>query len=129
MEWAKGRARAMRWAEEVVLLKEEMRRVGVTLEWQADWWEDRAGPWDGLDASMVEGVKGYALRQASIQRALAADFALRWAAPLAQLDGEGVDIGPVYTQGSLDTEGPDAATGEGPDEDADAAADEDDEYW
>ncbi|KIJ89975.1 hypothetical protein K443DRAFT_55668, partial [Laccaria amethystina LaAM-08-1] len=35
IEWAKARARYLRWSEEVQLLKEEMRRVRKTLEWEA----------------------------------------------------------------------------------------------
>lgn len=66
-----------------MLLKEEMRRVLVYLEYKAKWWEDRAVPWDVLDAETAEGVRAYALRQASIQRALAARFTAIWAAPLA----------------------------------------------
>ena len=42
IEWCRVRARAMRWSEEVLLLREEMRRVLVFLEWQATWWEKRA---------------------------------------------------------------------------------------
>ena len=37
-EWAKSRARANRCKEEVLLLKEEMRRVLVFLEWKSKWW-------------------------------------------------------------------------------------------
>jgi hypothetical protein len=42
VEWCKGRARALRWTEEVQLLMEEMRRVLVFLEWKAAFWEERA---------------------------------------------------------------------------------------
>ncbi|KAG2742314.1 hypothetical protein P692DRAFT_20811856 [Suillus brevipes Sb2] len=35
IEWCKARARAMRWAEEVELLKEEMRRILQFFEWRA----------------------------------------------------------------------------------------------
>ncbi|KAJ7099018.1 hypothetical protein C8R44DRAFT_593419, partial [Mycena epipterygia] len=38
VEWAKTRARAHRWTEEVDLLEEEMRRILVFLEWRAGWW-------------------------------------------------------------------------------------------
>lgn len=36
-EWAKSRARATRWTEEVMLLKEEMRRALAFLNWRAQW--------------------------------------------------------------------------------------------
>ncbi|OAX30590.1 hypothetical protein K503DRAFT_669748, partial [Rhizopogon vinicolor AM-OR11-026] len=38
IEWCKARERAMRWAEEVELLKEEMRRILQYLEWEAALW-------------------------------------------------------------------------------------------
>ncbi|KAG2028626.1 hypothetical protein BDR03DRAFT_818726, partial [Suillus americanus] len=38
VEWCKSRARALRWAEEVDLLQEEMRRVLQFFNWQANWW-------------------------------------------------------------------------------------------
>ncbi|KAG1726897.1 uncharacterized protein EDB91DRAFT_1330912 [Suillus paluster] len=41
IEWCKARARAMRWAEEVELLKEEMRRILQFFEWDAQRWDER----------------------------------------------------------------------------------------
>lgn len=38
VEWAKSHTRAQWWAEELLLLVEEMRRVIVFLEWKANWW-------------------------------------------------------------------------------------------
>ncbi|KAG2130405.1 uncharacterized protein EDB93DRAFT_1243278 [Suillus bovinus] len=38
VEWCKACARANRWSEEVELLLKEMRRVIVSLRWQAEWW-------------------------------------------------------------------------------------------
>lgn len=66
-----------------MLLKEEMRRVIVYLEYKAKWWEARADAWDALDDETAEGIRAYALRQASIQRALSVRFVKLWAAPLA----------------------------------------------
>ncbi|EIW79765.1 hypothetical protein CONPUDRAFT_34829, partial [Coniophora puteana RWD-64-598 SS2] len=40
-EWCKARARALRWTEEVHLLKEEMRRTLQYMLWHARWWEVR----------------------------------------------------------------------------------------
>ncbi|KAG1866963.1 hypothetical protein C8R48DRAFT_599724 [Suillus tomentosus] len=37
IEWCKSRAHASRWAEEVELLQEEMRRVAEFLSWHAAW--------------------------------------------------------------------------------------------
>ncbi|KAJ7817193.1 hypothetical protein B0H14DRAFT_3474826 [Mycena olivaceomarginata] len=38
LEWAKTRARAWRWTEEVDLLKQEMDQVGRFLRWKETWW-------------------------------------------------------------------------------------------
>jgi hypothetical protein len=68
----------MRWAEEVDLLEEEMRRIRQFLVWRAEWWKakvDRRGLSDG---PQLEGETAYALRQAGIQAARAKDFAEEW---------------------------------------------------
>jgi hypothetical protein len=41
-EWAKSRARAARACEEVLLLREEMRRTLEFLQWKAKWWLSRS---------------------------------------------------------------------------------------
>lgn len=89
----------MRWSEEVLLLREEMRRVLVFLEWQATWWEKRAvlhvewwAEQDGLAScpecdpaglrrpqpSEAEGMAAYAHRQAYIRRKIRSSFLLLW---------------------------------------------------
>ena len=40
-EWAKSRARTIRCKEEVMLLKEEMRRVTEFLGWKSQWWREQ----------------------------------------------------------------------------------------
>jgi cobalamin biosynthesis protein CobT len=89
VEWAKAWARTKRWTEEVQLLKEEMRRVPITLRWKADWWSERADP-DGLTGAHAEGAHAYAARQAHLLRALAAHFETMWAglAELEEVPGE-----------------------------------------
>jgi hypothetical protein len=82
VEWAKSRARALRWKEEVMLLKEEMRRVRRFLEWKANWWQSRSDGWDGLDVSIAAGIKAYAFRQRNIQQALLTEFTRLWEVPL-----------------------------------------------
>ena len=42
IEWAKARARKMRWKEEVMLIQEEMWRMISFHKWKAGWWRDRA---------------------------------------------------------------------------------------
>ncbi|KAK7022540.1 hypothetical protein R3P38DRAFT_3539761 [Favolaschia claudopus] len=78
IEWAKTRARAMRWAEEVDLLEEEIRRIDQFLRWRADWWASQVGRRSLPEGPQLEGETAYALRQASIQRMLAAEFAEEW---------------------------------------------------
>jgi hypothetical protein len=72
----------MRWAEEVTLLQEEMRRVLAFLEWRADWWINRGSSMamacSGSSAPYIEGLFAYAARQAKIQRALAGRFKEMW---------------------------------------------------
>ena len=88
IEWAKARARYLRWTEEVMLLKEEMRRVRKTLEWKATWWEQRREGWEGQDEATREGVRAYASRQAKIQRGLHSRFTRLWDKPLAPLGSQ-----------------------------------------
>ncbi|KAG2143995.1 hypothetical protein BD769DRAFT_1383033 [Suillus cothurnatus] len=40
-EWCKSCVRALRWSEEVELLREEMRRVLEFFTWQQAWWEEQ----------------------------------------------------------------------------------------
>ncbi|KAJ7429283.1 hypothetical protein B0H11DRAFT_2266310 [Mycena galericulata] len=77
VEWAKAWARSKRWTEEVELLKEEMRRVPVTLRWKAGWWADRREV-DGFSGEHAEGVRAYAARQADMLRRLAQHFEEMW---------------------------------------------------
>ncbi|KAJ7248075.1 hypothetical protein C8J57DRAFT_1673431 [Mycena rebaudengoi] len=78
IEWAKTRARSLRWSEEVQLLEEEMRRIIQYLNWKADWWRSRVGLRENIDAKQLEGDRAYALRQAALKEALAASFAAKW---------------------------------------------------
>ena len=60
IEWAKARARFLRWMEEVMLLKEEMQWVRKTLEWRAMWWEQHREGWESHDEVMRKGIRVYA---------------------------------------------------------------------
>ncbi|KAF4593588.1 hypothetical protein EYR40_008375 [Pleurotus pulmonarius] len=83
IEWAKARARALRWKEEVCLLREEMRRVRITLQVRAEWWRSQGAPWEGLDSDTAEGVQAYAFRQAKVNDTLLEQFTELWQQPLA----------------------------------------------
>ncbi|KAJ7097255.1 hypothetical protein B0H15DRAFT_773428 [Mycena belliarum] len=78
IEWAKARARAMRWTEEVDLLEEEMRRIVQFLAWRGDWWEAQIAQRGLGDGPQLEGETAYATRQAALQRSLRDRFLLLW---------------------------------------------------
>ncbi|KIK34194.1 hypothetical protein CY34DRAFT_17891 [Suillus luteus UH-Slu-Lm8-n1] len=86
IEWCKARARVMRWAEEVELLKEETRRIQQFFEWDAQRWDER-GLGNALqDADECEGQMAYAKHQAILRRMLAESFKTSWADTLAFVD-------------------------------------------
>jgi hypothetical protein len=78
IEWCRSRARAMRWSEEVLLLREEMRRVLTFLEWDATRWETRVAEHTGLDDNVTEGMAAYANKQAHVRRSIASSFEQLW---------------------------------------------------
>ncbi|KAG2112092.1 hypothetical protein DEU56DRAFT_749461, partial [Suillus clintonianus] len=79
IEWCKARARAMRWKEELELLREEMRRTLQFFDWQAMSWDERADQnWSGSPAER-EGRIAYARRQAALRRALRDTCHSSWA--------------------------------------------------
>lgn len=85
IEWCKARARAMRWEEEVELLKEEQRRIVTFFEWQAHWWSSQRQRRDSEsldDPGLREGLAAYAERQSSLRRALSAHFQNLWTLPI-----------------------------------------------
>ena len=81
----------MRYVEEVELLLEEMRRVLAFLEWDGNRWNERAlrasksvndacrpsASWENK-GPLEEGMRAYALRQASVRQRLFATFAKQW---------------------------------------------------
>ncbi|KAF9472822.1 hypothetical protein BDN70DRAFT_818093, partial [Pholiota conissans] len=123
-EWARSRARAMRGREEVMLLKEEMRRVLSFLRWKADWWRDREHANPGVTKDLGEALASYTRRQAALQDTLAARFQSLWKASLH-------NDTPPETLDELAFQNLGASTIEGGDEDDDIDdeddSDEDDE--
>ncbi|KAJ7739792.1 hypothetical protein DFH07DRAFT_688793, partial [Mycena maculata] len=77
VEWCKVWARMDRWREEVNLLKEEMRRVPISLRHRAGWWIDRREV-EEFEGEHAEGVRAYATRQAALMRGLADHFEEMW---------------------------------------------------
>ncbi|RDB27529.1 hypothetical protein Hypma_003785 [Hypsizygus marmoreus] len=81
VEWCKSRARAMRFAEEVALLSEEMDRVLRFFQWRQDWWKVKAEYWAGDvigQSPRGEGLKALAECQAALQASLASHFIRLW---------------------------------------------------
>ncbi|KAG1830659.1 hypothetical protein EV424DRAFT_1534995 [Suillus variegatus] len=78
VKWCRSRARANRWAEEVELLLEEMQRVSAFLAWHAAWWDEQATRRVGLDDASLEGIRGYAKRQAAQRRSMRDVFLTKW---------------------------------------------------
>ncbi|KAH7905401.1 hypothetical protein BJ138DRAFT_1138292 [Hygrophoropsis aurantiaca] len=97
IEWCRARARANRWTEEVLLLREEMRRTLAFLDWHAGWWlkqvdrrkvlgvDEPEGEifWGSRPSVTVDeatGVTAYAHRQAALRRAMRDNFEQMWIA-------------------------------------------------
>ncbi|KAK6992838.1 CxC2 domain-containing protein [Favolaschia claudopus] len=98
VEWSKALARKTRWCEEVMLLREEMRRTLRYLAWQARWWRTHAGLRNDLSFEALGGLKAYALKQASWHERLADYFRTEWDVPAVTVaqhllaeDGSGAD--------------------------------------
>ena len=88
-EWMTCRARADRWIEEEELLREEMRRVIVYLEWKSRTWSEKVGVRVGSCTPDIQrGVDAYARKQSNIHREIAMLFASQW---LPYLDARGLD--------------------------------------
>ncbi|KAF9551575.1 hypothetical protein CPC08DRAFT_738301 [Agrocybe pediades] len=90
-EWAKSRARAARAREEVLLLREEMRRTVLFLEWKARWWDQCVASRQVDSKELAEGLRAYASSQAGLQRSLLEDFQRIWKAPLNEDEDMEVD--------------------------------------
>ncbi|KAJ7624691.1 hypothetical protein FB45DRAFT_836724 [Roridomyces roridus] len=120
IEWAKARARAQRWREELLLVDEEMRRVLVYCGWKAAWWEARAGARTNVPHDLAEGLRAYATEQAVRERHWQSGWQAKWAAVRARsrvaLLDEGVDFArhPAIRV-ELDDEVPYGENGEGDD--------------
>jgi len=79
VEWATSFARMERWAEEIELLQEEMRRVVAFLEWKsADWLTKREARSALVSPDIQSGLDAYARKQAGVYRDLAVSFSMLW---------------------------------------------------
>ncbi len=84
IEWAKTKARAERWQEEVILLQEEMRRAIVDMEWQAQQWKTRVNARSDVSPDLLQGLMAYTYKQANIHTSFAASYAKKWIPILKQ---------------------------------------------
>ena len=80
VEWAKTRARAERWREEVQLLDEEMRRTLEFGWWRARWWKQHADSHAGMPGHVGEGLRAYAIEQSNAERQRSVQWATKWSA-------------------------------------------------
>jgi hypothetical protein len=64
-KWAKAWARMRHWSEEVLPIKEEMRRVLQYHEHRAIWWESKDGD-HAVSASHADGIAAYAHNQVNL---------------------------------------------------------------
>ncbi|THU81370.1 hypothetical protein K435DRAFT_873405 [Dendrothele bispora CBS 962.96] len=122
-EWCRSRARARRATEEVMLLKEEMKRTILFLEWKEKWWLKKKTARDmetELEYGICEGLGAYAAKQATLYRGLALSFHSIWSQPLRD-----VDSFPAMTEVIDNTNG-DGDEDEDEDEDEDDAENDDD---
>lgn len=82
VEWAKAKARAHRWEEEVVLLDEEMRRILVYCTWKAKWWRTesvrRVPELQDNDPCLTEGLAAYGERQAALEDSIFTKWTVKW---------------------------------------------------
>ncbi|KAG1884343.1 hypothetical protein F4604DRAFT_1878735 [Suillus subluteus] len=83
VERCKARARSMRWAEEVELLDEEMRRVLQFLRRHAGWWYEKGHGCTLSSMADNEGLVAYACRQAQLRHDIADHFEMMWTAYLS----------------------------------------------
>ncbi|KAJ7811904.1 hypothetical protein B0H14DRAFT_3090558 [Mycena olivaceomarginata] len=99
IEWAKTRARAWRWTEEVDLVEEEMRRVLAFLNWKANHWTSLMDERDEPDEILREGLTAYAKRQARVQRDLRARFEGNWQYIPGYIQAERSRLGAIPEEG------------------------------
>ena len=79
VEWTTSYARLERWAEELELLQEEMRRVVTFLDWKSVDWLGKVDTRAGDVASDIQsGLHAYAQKQAAIFHNLAMSFTKLW---------------------------------------------------
>ncbi|KAJ7100996.1 hypothetical protein C8R43DRAFT_1141258 [Mycena crocata] len=113
VEWCRAKARKVRWEEEVLLLREEMRRVLRYLEWQRDWWTARQGVREDASPELRHGLNAYALRHAHQFDRLAIFFQREWSVSVGaaarsvveDAEEEGADLVQLFSEVTVETAG------------------------
>ncbi|KAI0037746.1 hypothetical protein FA95DRAFT_1506554 [Auriscalpium vulgare] len=78
LEWFKTRARLTRWMEEVLHLREEMRRVPETFKYWAGEWRQRASGRPDVPEDLREGLAAYACKNSAMYDGLWEQFSDQW---------------------------------------------------
>ena len=82
IEWSKAYARSERWKEEVLLLREEMRRTLVFLDHSLRMWSTRGSPSSlatlSKDSAVTKGLQAYANRQSHVFASVRHRFRSIW---------------------------------------------------
>jgi hypothetical protein len=81
VEWAKSRARAFRWKEELMLISEEMRRSVEFCRTMARIWDSRKDLRSKdlrIESHILEGIRAYAVEQAETERKRASIWTADW---------------------------------------------------
>ncbi len=122
-EWSRSRARVRRCKEEVMLLREEMRRTIEFLDWKAAQWETRMDAREDADEELAEGIQAYATEQAALQRNLCSSFKVLFKTPLAEVDNvlQQIDNGTNGSDHEGENEGDDEEDDDEPDNEPDNA--------
>ncbi|KAJ7653994.1 hypothetical protein DFH06DRAFT_1330093 [Mycena polygramma] len=117
IEWAKTRAKAMRYQEEVDLLEEEMRRVLQFQEWRTEWWRSLVGLRADLqpDAALREGHAAYAHKQAGYMEGIGTRFQAMWKDVPQFLEGIRATYDTMEDEEEEGGEGDEDGVGEGDD--------------
>ncbi|KAH9475462.1 hypothetical protein JR316_0012573 [Psilocybe cubensis] len=130
VEWARSRARVMRAKEEVSMLKEEMRRTLVFLDWKAVWWRERKNAISNASSDRLEAISAFAIVQADLQDSLAEHFRNLWRSPLqeATLRAAGSSIAATEPTSVSSTDPASTLTLLGDGDEGDDNGDDDDKY-
>jgi len=79
VEWAKCRAHALRWQEELLLLEEKMCRVLEFGRWHTVWWRNQVSRQTDLCPDLTEGLAAFAAEQAVCEEDRVSQWAAKWA--------------------------------------------------